>query len=264
MRKDTSYLLKLLKYIEIANKIPVGFISPNLSSMFRLADETLGERGDHSVSDIELIKTYDEILSKELPRELYEYVMNADETDNDARLTSIQERLDFLSSLNHGLKIVAYAVTEEYFANEPIIETIAGIKWATPEYNPLITVSVTVNSEGNIELKSTEFFDFIRTHKIEARRIRHCYICQKIFWAQRLDSWACSKKCGNSLRQKIWQAQNKDKYNEKRRSNYAYKQATKNLTKNLKEKKNGNLQTRQNLVDEFQLQRKAHPKKHEN
>jgi hypothetical protein len=136
-------------------------------------------------------------------------------------------------------------VTEEYFSKNDensldVNEYLADIPDNIPENITNLSVEISVNKEGFLQTNSTEFYELITTHKIEARRIRNCVICPKIFWANRIDKWTCSKTCGNTLRQRCWQMENKNEYNEKRRKNYAYKQNMKNQ----REKKNGNLQTR--------------------
>lgn len=162
-------------------------------------------------------------MLKQFPGELYHYVFNVDETNASEKFKYIVKKVELLSSLNHGLVTLAYAVTQELLAGEPVDETIKGIEEVMPEHSAILTASIEVNKNGYIELKTTEFFDFISSHKIEARRIRSCVICGDVFWAKRIENFACSKKCGNIWRQKKWQSQNKDKYNERRRSNYVYK-----------------------------------------
>ncbi len=258
MRKNKDYLPKLLEYIEIVNKIPMNFEFPTLDYVFELAIEKPGKESK-SVNIEEMTEVYEESFASKLPQDLHEFVMDKGEVNNWDEYLAIQRNFDYLASIDHGLRAMAYAVTEEFRDNLglTINETIEG--WVSENVFSL-PLMVAINKKGHLVLKTTEFFEFIRDHEIEARRIRECFVCFKVFWAKRLETWTCSKQCGNIWRQHKWQKKNKDLYNERRRNNYAYKQAIKNL----KEKKNGNLQTRQNLVDEFQLQRKAHPKKHEN
>jgi hypothetical protein len=238
MRKEKEYLPKLLEYIELANKIPKDYCFATFDGVYHVTQERL--KGQENIGSSEnLIETYKE-LSKEFPYDLYNYVFSELDSGNTFEtLESIRKKYDFLSSLSHGLGTLAYAVTEEYFGEKvPINETIAGVEEFLPEYVPILTVSISVNNEGFIEAKTSEFFDFITTHKIEARRIRNCVICYKIFWANRVDKWTCSKPCGNTLRQRIWQIENKEEYNEKRRRNYAYKTSMKKQKEN---KSNGTL-----------------------
>jgi len=265
MRKSKNYLPKLLEYIELANKIPDGYSFLTYDEIIKLTFDR-----NNGVASSEMIIEIYRYLTSEFPPDLYEYLftfdsrvksIRGDQFDDEFNRTDcIRTKYDLLSSINHAIWTLAYAVTEEFFANESISDNIQGIENYNSGFNTTLPSAVSVNEDGYVELKTTELFDFIATYKIEARRIRLCRICYKIFWANRMDKWTCSKECGNKLRQRNWQLENKEEYNEKRRENYAYKQNMKNK----KEKKNGNLQTRQNLVDEFQLQRKARPKKHEN
>jgi len=246
MRKSREYLPKLLEYIELVNKIPFDFSFLTFHEVINL---TFKRNKMNSASPEQMLETY-RYLASEFPPDLYEYLFPADGygivlyhnllEEESNKLDCVRTKFDLLSSINHGLGTVAYAVTEEFFANEPINEMIQGIEDYSDGLNTTLPSSVMVNKDGYIELKTTEFFDFIATYKIEARRIRLCRICYKIFWANRMDKWTCNKECGNKLRQRKWQLENKEEYNEKRRENYAYKQNMKNK----KEKKNGNLQTR--------------------
>lgn len=39
---------------------------------------------------------------------------------------------------------------------------------------------------------------------VDIERIRQCRVCERIFIAKRIDAWACSSSCRNSLKQKRW------------------------------------------------------------
>lgn len=39
---------------------------------------------------------------------------------------------------------------------------------------------------------------------VDIERIRQCRVCQRIFLAKRIDAWACSSSCRNSLKQNRW------------------------------------------------------------
>lgn len=225
MRKDKEYLPKLLEYIELANKIPSDVEFPEYTDVYKLTMNRLGKNEKYCSAN-ELIKTYQELL-KDLPSDLFSYIFDSRESDTHR---SVFDRIDLVISLNHGIGSIAYAVTEEQFGKEKenLNEIIRSIEDALPHYIPVLPIMISVNEEGFIEANSNEFFDFIKTYNIEARRIRNCVICSKIFWANRIDKWACSKSCGNTLRQRIWQFGNKADYNEKRRINYAYKKSMKN------------------------------------
>lgn len=54
--------------------------------------------------------------------------------------------------------------------------------------------------------------------KIEVERIRQCPVCEKLFWAGRLDQSACRPRCSNVLRAKTWREKYGSKYQQRRRS----------------------------------------------
>src|SRR5262245_49741457 len=80
-------------------------------------------------------------------------------------------------------------------------------KW--PEMNiqkwqwPQTVVELVIDSDGRILP-----VDFVLSalRGVEARRLRECRVCQKIFWASRLDRkggpYGCSSQCNNTLYQR--------------------------------------------------------------
>jgi len=239
MRKQKEYLPKLLEYIELANKIPAGFTFPVKNAVYDQTFERLGK--PPTISMEEIIETY-KIMLQSFPKDLFEYVFDTKIINSWEEYEEIRRRIHLLSSLNYGLISLAQFVNLEFFTHKDesdlsINDYLLGLR-ELPQYLADLDVEILVNEEGFIELNTSEFFQLIATYKIEARRIRECVICPNIFWANRIDKWTCSKTCGNILRQRTWQSGNKDEYNEKRRTNYAYKKAMK---KQKEIKKNGTL-----------------------
>lgn len=75
----------------------------------------------------------------------------------------------------------------------------------------------------------------------DIRRFRKCIVCQKFFWAYRLNTKFCSKSCSNVYHQRIYLT-DEDKrkaYNEKRRKTYESKKELKQGKE--RRKKNGTL-----------------------
>lgn len=64
---------------------------------------------------------------------------------------------------------------------------------------------------------------------IDARRLRFCKVCKKIFWAYRLDAKYCSDKCGNLFRVKKSLAEKAEK--EKLKKEMREKQKNQNFSK---------------------------------
>lgn len=57
-----------------------------------------------------------------------------------------------------------------------------------------------IDSEGMLRDVKTLFFQVVEDEDVEARRIRECPICQRIFWAGRLTMQGCSPRCANTFR----------------------------------------------------------------
>jgi hypothetical protein len=54
------------------------------------------------------------------------------------------------------------------------------------------------------------------TTGVEAARIRECKVCERIYWAGRLDAWQCgSRKCKSQLSTKLWR-ERKEQYQQAR------------------------------------------------
>lgn len=68
--------------------------------------------------------------------------------------------------------------------------------------NTLYTAPVflEIDREGILRDVKTLFFRVIADEDIEARRIRECPICKRIFWAGRLTMNCCSPRCANTFR----------------------------------------------------------------
>lgn len=65
--------------------------------------------------------------------------------------------------------------------------------------------------------------------KIEAERIRECPVCEKLFWAGRLNQSACGPRCSNVQRARNWRKSYLTKYKDQRtlKSNVSEKRAKK-------------------------------------
>lgn len=233
MRKDREYLPKLLEYIDFANKVPDDYKFPN---WFDLIDSTHNYVKKETV-DTKDVVTYLQFVFKDLPIDLQEYIFSEieiEKLDSEVgswdRIEVIKDRIELLSSIKYGLSNLAFFVNQEYLARlenleMDLAEYVRYFNSDLPERIADLSVKIIVGNDGFIKLKSTEFYDLLTKYKIEARRIRLCLVCNKVFWATRVDKWTCSQTCGNILRQRNWQQQNKDEYNEKRRRNYAYKKS---------------------------------------
>jgi hypothetical protein len=62
-------------------------------------------------------------------------------------------------------------------------------------------VSLSVDREGNVEFQFSEYVKAIQGVNIS--RLRFCEYCKKLFWANRKDSYACSKKHARNRRMRL-------------------------------------------------------------
>jgi len=68
--------------------------------------------------------------------------------------------------------------------------------------NPLHTskVLLEIDAQGILRGVKTLFFQVIEDRDIEAKRIRECPVCKRIFWAGRITIQCCSPSCANTFR----------------------------------------------------------------
>lgn len=62
---------------------------------------------------------------------------------------------------------------------------------------PALMVGTRIADDNTLRLEQTDLMKIIDGVNLE--RIRSCEICQRIFWAKRIESQTCSKKCLNAL-----------------------------------------------------------------
>lgn len=74
--------------------------------------------------------------------------------------------------------------------------------------------------------------------KVEVERIRKCPVCEKLFWAGRLDQSACRSRCSNVLRAKKWREKYAAKYTGKGQAAVSDKAKGK-ITKGRKKRSHG-------------------------
>lgn len=67
---------------------------------------------------------------------------------------------------------------------------------------------VIIDNQGTIRVVNDEFLDAI--DGVEITRIRECEICNRIFWAGRINQSACSTACAHALRNRRYRARYKD------------------------------------------------------
>ncbi len=72
------------------------------------------------------------------------------------------------------------------------------------------SVALILDSEGKIQIEQGPLLDVLKG--VEAERIRRCSECQRIFWAGRMDKFACTKRCGQRRRIRLWRERYAENY----------------------------------------------------
>jgi hypothetical protein len=63
-------------------------------------------------------------------------------------------------------------------------------------------VALVIGTDGRIQVQPGPLFEVISG--VEANRIRQCSECKRIFWAGRIDKFACTSKCVLRRRVRLW------------------------------------------------------------
>lgn len=75
---------------------------------------------------------------------------------------------------------------------------------------PYHATEVRINHKGKITFKNNGIINALEG--IDAARLRICPVCEKIFWANRLDKIGCSTKCNQTLRTRKKREKEKNKF----------------------------------------------------
>ena len=95
-------------------------------------------------------------------------------------------------------------------------------------------VFLEIDREGMLRDVKTLFFRVIEDEDIEARRIRECPICKRIFWAGRLTMKCCSPRCANTFRVHRHRYRTKEE-----KADYELRRARREEKKHLAKKRRG-------------------------
>lgn len=94
------------------------------------------------------------------------------------------------------------------------------------EFTTIMTdLTVSIDEQSGVVRFSYPDDDWLAvTRGVDARRIRQCPVCSKIFWAGRLDQTCCGSACGHAWR-------NREYRSTKKRAQYANARAAQRLQK---------------------------------
>ena len=70
------------------------------------------------------------------------------------------------------------------------------------------SAEILIDDRGELYIAKDRFASAI--DGVEAKRIRECAVCYRIFWAGRIDQPSCSTACAHALRNRRYRARYKD------------------------------------------------------
>jgi hypothetical protein len=218
----------LLEHIRLANLIPPVPSSPVFSN---LTDEVLDTLTSNPADADALHAGFLDVQVKFLHRhwspekfpELYKYLGPLDFN----RETEINGMIRNL----FGTRALLEAI-----AGEQINKRISSGREIEIPYNATpMSVALAVDGEGKLKVTRWPLLDALVG--VEADRIRRCSECPCIFWAGRIDKFACCDKCVNRRNVRKWREHYLERYKLQRvRKMNAAEAATVNLHRKLRRK----------------------------
>jgi hypothetical protein len=74
--------------------------------------------------------------------------------------------------------------------------------------------ALTLDRDGKILVQPGPLLELVKD--VEGRRIRQCSECNRIFWAGRMDKLACTRKCVQRRRVRLWRERYAESYKQQR------------------------------------------------
>jgi hypothetical protein len=199
---------ELVKHIELANLIPPASQLPGYDEMSEKVYEIL-EGGAlavgynaFSVYRLSLFKTIVTFLHGHLPPEkfpeLYKYLgpIGSD------RGVELFNRFRNVYGTRALFDSISAAQTNKADSPDKDIEIP---REATP-----MSVALALDGEGKLKVERWPLLDALVG--VEAGRIRRCSECPRIFWAGRVDKYACRDKCVNRRNVRLWREHYPESY----------------------------------------------------
>lgn len=152
------------------------------------------------------------------------------------RLQNIKNFLLLIINLGENFSPIDFQNNEISYLdrkNHEYLTRLANTELASKrQQDKILATTITLNEKGEIQFSISEWASALQG--VDITRIRRCEICEKIFWANRSDAFACSKKHAKTRQMRLLRANWKEKED-------LYLKARKKKENNKKEKKNGTL-----------------------
>lgn len=182
---------KLAWLIEMVNLIPDD-------SLARWTSQSLATYARNKNEDSnQLMKQ----VIERLPKKLRDFVGEYPEKEDDIE-RCIVGRMDLTGPALIQHQFDACERYDFLVVARDLLHNIAN--WGSPvgvRLKALLPHELTIDDNGRLALKPAPLTEHLLG--VEVRRVRECPICEHIFWAERMDQPACSKRCNNIRRSRI-------------------------------------------------------------
>lgn len=195
---------KLARLIELINLVPPDY-ELRFPAHLRIEGEVEGEG---PIATFLKLNNYVDDYIETLPVELREYLH---------KTNPLPTVGSFLEGGSMGRYESFYAARQNLRVIAQLAKKGVDIGQLQPSMHGSLVpniLMVGVDPEGKVRISKDLFTEAVEG--VEARRIRECEVCNRIFWAGRLDQWCCSPRCARVLRTRRWRANYQDKYKLKR------------------------------------------------
>jgi hypothetical protein len=175
----------LAELIRVVNFIPPEFKLPGIDEVFTsqsfptdASDQQIGES---------VFEAWRKFLEHHFPSDQFAQLYECLGPIRSDRVAEISDRYNLLASAQALLMAIANAHGTKIDANSHWTADIAAL---------------VIDTDGRIQVKLGPLLEVLKG--VEAGRIRQCSECKRVFWAGRIDKFACLPKCVQRRRVRIW------------------------------------------------------------
>jgi hypothetical protein len=183
----------LAELIRIVNFIPPEIELPDINEL--LSDGAFSaDDSDQSVGKT-LAEAWRRFLRRHFPSEQFAQLYHYLGPIHAHRLAEICDRYVLIADAQNLLTAIANAQGRKIDVPPQAMEGISVLA---------------IDDSGNVRLEPGRLLRIV--NGVEAKRIRQCSECKRIFWAGRIDKPACSKKCLQRRRARRWRERYPEAY----------------------------------------------------
>jgi len=207
---------ELLKFILLVNELKVEDID-NLKNVIQREipklDERLKNEGVSNKFLIQLYIDFKDVVNQSIVSKLINAYLLSNNTIGVPEWHRALDRFHELLTAKEVLNLVA-----DYNLNGDPDEIFEG--WNLRNWLDKTPVQgfLHVNAFNYLKPTFSEFMTIFDRYDVYYKNIRKCVVCENIFWAKREKSKTCSKSCSNTLINRNYRKENKERISQNRKN----------------------------------------------